>query len=351
MSAGKLVSIIVPVYNAAHYLPLCIESILAQSYQNVELILVNDGSSDGSGELCEVYAKKDHRVRVIHQRNAGPSVARNCGIAAATGDYLQFVDSDDTIDPDMTERLVQAMDGSQLVICGYYKLQVQDDGMRQAKRFCIVPARELTKAEFLKHFGELYPHNFIHYTWNKLYKASVIQQAGLTFDTAVDWGEDLLFNLAYIERCDQIHTVEDALYYYLDSNAGSITSSYRPNLFHTMKMLQGSVREFLKRNDAYSGKNKELFEQFCAARILAGFWNLFHPASPLDAERKKKQIAEIMRDERVHRNLDYFRTGNFDERLVGVMIEWQSVDLLYTYYSLKGLWKKRREPKGQKWIS
>ena len=117
-----LISVIVPVYNVEQYLPRCIDSILSQTYSNLEVILVDDGSADGSGNLCDVYARKDGRIKVVHQANAGVSAARNAGLAAATGDYIGFVDSDDWIEPDMYHRLLEnaLQYGAQVSACGIF---------------------------------------------------------------------------------------------------------------------------------------------------------------------------------------------------------------------------------------
>src|SRR3712207_285037 len=116
----KLISVIVPVYNSEKYIGKCITSILGQSYENIEVILINDGSTDGSGRLCDEYAEKDKRIKVIHQPNTGPSAARNSGIRAAAGDFIQFVDGDDAIEPFMTETMAASMEENhQLVVCGY----------------------------------------------------------------------------------------------------------------------------------------------------------------------------------------------------------------------------------------
>ena len=102
-----MISIIVPVYKAEKYLSRCVDSILGQTYKDLEVILVDDGSPDGSGVLCDAYAAKDSRVRVIHKENGGVSTARNVGLDAAGGDYISFVDSDDYVDPDMYEKMVK----------------------------------------------------------------------------------------------------------------------------------------------------------------------------------------------------------------------------------------------------
>ena len=118
-----LVSVIVPVYKVEFYLSECIESILKQTYQNLEIILVDDGSPDDCGSICDKYAQQDKRIKVFHKNNEGLSEARNYGIERATGDYLSFVDSDDWIEPDMFETLVSVVvvNDSDIVCCGYYR--------------------------------------------------------------------------------------------------------------------------------------------------------------------------------------------------------------------------------------
>ena len=117
---NELISVIVPVYNVEEYLPKCIESIINQTYKNLEIILVDDGSTDNSGRICDEYAKKDDRIIVFHKENGGLSDARNCGIDAATGDWVQFVDSDDYIHQTMVEKMYSSCKRNQtkLAVCG-----------------------------------------------------------------------------------------------------------------------------------------------------------------------------------------------------------------------------------------
>ncbi len=110
MNQNPRISVIVPVYNVEQYLPRCVESILAQTYENLEILLVDDGTKDNSGAICDAYARQDARVKAIHKKNGGLSSARNAGIDAATGEYLSFVDSDDWIEPDMYEKMMALME-------------------------------------------------------------------------------------------------------------------------------------------------------------------------------------------------------------------------------------------------
>lgn len=351
MKDTKKVSFIVPVYNAEKFLAKSITSILHQTHPHIELILVNDGSTDGSGKICDQYAKQDSRIKVIHQPNAGPSAARNRGIAEASGTYIQFVDSDDFIDQHMTKRLVQAMEGgSELAICGYQKILMRGDQIIKSEIHRIPQNGNFTKEQFLLHFGEMYQYYYIHFNWNKLYDAHLLKDSGLAFDLEVNWGEDLLFNLRYIDKCRNISLIPDAFYYYIDSNAASITSQFRADLYSNMQLMQGAVKEFLQKNHAYAGKNKVLFENFYTSRVMTCFWNLFHPSSTQTPDLAKKQMGEIIHNEWRHKRASYFQSGNFEKRLIGTLIKRQAVGALYRYYSWKSLVKRRLLPKEKKWV-
>lgn len=119
---GKI-SIIVPVYNVEKYLSQCIESIINQNHKNIEIILVNDGSTDKSGDICDKYSLKDNRIKVIHKKNEGVSIARNTGLKVATGEYIAFVDGDDLVDKDIYTRLINVINNSKydLVMCRFYR--------------------------------------------------------------------------------------------------------------------------------------------------------------------------------------------------------------------------------------
>lgn len=156
---NPFISIIVPVYNIEKYLPRCIESILAQTYTNLELILVDDGSTDQSGKICDTYAKKDNRVRIFHKTNGGSSSARNLGIREAKGEYLGFVDSDDYIEKNMYEELVYAIENTGCNIVQVARDEIDEEGNRlpdiceMPKEVTIYTAEEFLK-ELLLHKGD-----------------------------------------------------------------------------------------------------------------------------------------------------------------------------------------------------
>lgn len=217
------VSIIIPVYNTAKYLPRCLDSVLTQTYQNLEVILVDDGSTDNSGQIADTYAKQDKRIKVIHQPNQGQSAARNVGLENATGKYISFVDSDDEIKPTFIEQLLSAYDDTTSIsVCGihYKRLRTHSAENVYISSFRSRRAKESVRAYILMLLatdGRLYS------SVNKLYRADIARK--LKFDTKLNFAEDTKFVLDYLKRAQgEIRFVLQPLYIY---NFGTETSTMR----------------------------------------------------------------------------------------------------------------------------
>ena len=221
------ISIIVPVYNCVPYLSKCVDSILQQTFQNIELLLVDDGSTDSSGAICDEYAAKDSRVRVIHQANAGVSAARNAGLDAATGTYVGFVDADDWIDPTMFGILLQQAEitGADIVMCD--AVTVWDGGRQDADTIDLLPeSRLLRKADISPDILRLIAGS----ACRCLYRSTVLQRDQIRFPVGIRLSEDRLFNLQAMGTAKEIAYLKKGLYFrYMRS--GSATMSYQPDLF------------------------------------------------------------------------------------------------------------------------
>lgn len=231
------VSIIIPIYNSEKTIFQCLSSVLEQSYSNIEVICVNDGSRDGSQDILEKAAKADSRIKVITQENSGVSVARNTGLENATGEYVQFVDSDDVVMPELTEKLIKTMEQnhSDLVICGI---------MSSNNKIHISMADgSYSFMEIKSHFSEMYRATYLNSPCNKLYKRSQIE--GIRFDKNISLGEDLIFNLEYMQRCDRISILSDMLYVYILSDDLSLTTKYYANGFEMAQTVIEQIEKFL----------------------------------------------------------------------------------------------------------
>lgn len=198
------ISIIVPVYNVEKYLHCCVDSILAQTFTDIEVLLVDDGSTDSSGAICREYAHQDSRVRVFHKANGGVSSARNLGLDNATGKWIMFVDSDDKVAPEICERLLEkAMDGC-LPICAYFNWV--DDMVE-------IGAPKVEKSSYpTKEFMKLIV--WLRTPWGLLFENEIIQKRNIRFDERISFGEDTLFNYDYLQFMREIAIENKPLYYY-----------------------------------------------------------------------------------------------------------------------------------------
>ena len=213
-----MISIVVPVYKSEKTLAGCLDSLLAQTYKDIEVICVIDGSPDACGEICDGYAAKDERVKSIKRENGGVSSARNRGIAEAKGEYLMFVDSDDTVEPDYCEKMWKAYEetGAELVICGFHHWYVGRDVEKRPSKPGVFHTEHMGE-DFLR----LYQEGFLNMPWNKLF---VKERAG-SFDTSLSLGEDLLFNIDYLKKCGTVAVIPDALIHYIQEEKGNTLST------------------------------------------------------------------------------------------------------------------------------
>ena len=226
------VSIIVPVYKAETFLSRCIDSILNQEYRDFELLLVDDGSPDSSGEICDTYARNDSRIRVIHQSNSGVSIARNHAIDQARGTYLQFLDSDDWITPDATKLLVRSAEDFQadLVIADFYRVI----GERVSHKGDIDEDEVISREEFAEHMMENPADYYYGVIWNKLYKRELIEQHHLRMNPDISWCEDFMFNLEYIRYATRFYALKTPIYYYVKTKGSLVTQG--ASISNTIKM-------------------------------------------------------------------------------------------------------------------
>jgi len=201
------VSVIVPVYNSAAFLHRCLDSVIAQSYASFELILVNDGSIDGSGEICERYAAADPRIRVIHQPNGGPGAARNLGLDVAQGQFVALIDADDWLEVTYLERLLGASRGQDLVVCGYVREHPNHREPRLLRYEGTIDRATLLEQTFCTSL--LTPG-----CWNKLLRRDLLESVNLRFEPEMPWGDDMLFLARYYLLCRHIYYINQVLYHY-----------------------------------------------------------------------------------------------------------------------------------------
>ena len=215
------VSIIVPVYNAEATISRCIESIINQEYRDFELLLIDDGSTDSSGTICDRYAAEDSRIRLIHKENTGVSETRNMALDLACGTYLQFLDSDDWITPNATRLFVEEAERyhCDMVISDFYRVV----GKRVAQKGDIDDDCVLTQEEFSAHMLQNPADFYYGVLWNKLYRRDIVEKYHLRMNPQISWCEDFMFNLEYIRHAEVFYALQVPVYYYVKTK-GSLAS-------------------------------------------------------------------------------------------------------------------------------
>ena len=242
---NPLVTVIIPLYNASQYIEQCIQSVREQTYTNLEIVVVNDGSTDNSREIAEEKAYEDSRIVIINQKNGGVSMARNAGIAVSHGDYICFVDSDDYLDVNCINGLMQHTDQQQMVVCNYYEV-IDNSFFEQIIIDTSKPGE--SKSDLLK----IFQNNCYWSPWGKLYHASLIKNNGIRFKKNCSLGEDLLFNVQVIinNPSFKVFYLNESLYYYRINPAG-LSKQIGQNDYENI-LLQEAVLKML--NEAGLGE-------------------------------------------------------------------------------------------------
>ena len=279
----SLISVIVPVYKAEKYLPTCIESLLAQTYPNMEFILVDDGSPDNSLKICQQYAAKDSRIRVIHQENAGCASARNAGLAAAKGEFIGFVDSDDTIKPETYQTAWEA-------ITKYNTDWVMWNNLSPVS---FLPNGLIENEEYVNAFGSSILSRGIGPTvYLELFRTEIIRQHNIRFRPEIKRGDDLFFVLHYGRYTKNIYYLKDKFFYNYFYNAASLSHSFHADAFdYPMKN-----HNVLK--DIFAPIETSRYLPYIQARFARDIYDAFatfmKPNNPLPFKERIKVVQAFM---------------------------------------------------------
>lgn len=279
------VSIIVPVYNVEKYLPTCIESILNQSYKNFELILVDDGSPDKSGDICDNYAKKDNRIKVIHQINSGVSKARNTGIDNASGEWILFVDSDDELTDNSLECYISSIAESNevdAIISGMKKIFVSDE---KEAEFFTLENKTFLKKDFEDMVSYIESKYLFGFVWSRLFKNDIIKRNNIRFNERLASFEDRLFFLDYLAHCDIVKTISDVTYIYRRFGNESLCSKYIP-VEKRIETVQCLHKSSLSISD--SSKFREILDKNYVDMLFQGITSLYEPKNNKELSRKER---------------------------------------------------------------
>lgn len=337
------VSIIVPIYNVEQYLTRCVESILNQTHHNFELILVNDGSQDSSGEICERYRERDNRVKVIHQYNQGAGIARNSGLAESKGKYIYFCDPDDYMECTLLEdniRLAE-MYAANMVIFGFWNEQHTRKGKQVIARQCNSCFLDHA-TDFRNVFGDLFKMNMMFTLWNKLYRHSYLKAYNCSFENK-NVGEDTLFNYHVYEHLDKVYCNENKYYHYIDQREGAATNQFKLNKFE-MRYEETLKIEQLIEKWGSTNKYHQLILDDWTETLLVGINNLLFADCPYNDAVKKLQIEDMLKTDKINMLLENISIKNLNSpfsKLLIFLLKNKQTDLSLNFLKLKCFLKKR----------
>lgn len=309
-----LVSIIVPVYNVEKYLERCIQSLVRQTLNDIEIILVDDGSSDSSGLLCNKFAERDRRIQVVHKENGGLSSARNAGLKVASGRYVGFVDSDDDVELDMYERMSATAEKYQVDFVMADYLRIFADGKRTLKTLDIQAGlydRQKIRDDI---FAELIMKESIDYgpllsVWHCLYRTDFLREHSLRFDEEVRWSEDNIFSAVMGYCCGSFYYMRgEALYHYYQ-NEGTITTSYRKGAWQVYCTMNDHLHDFFDKIKDYN------FERQLKLHMIYYACNCIEQTKFLEKEQSLQQIQEILHDSHLTEAFKHFRLPKISVKL------------------------------------
>lgn len=246
------VSIIVPAYNAQNTIGRCMESILNQTYTDFELLVMDDGSRDGTAAIIDSYAEKDPRVIAVHKPNSGVSDTRNQALGRARGQYIQFLDADDWISPDATRLFVRAMEDNptcDMVIADFYRVI----GEKMSQKGDIEEEKLLTREEYADEMMRNPADFYYGVLWNKFFRRSIIEENQLRMDVKLDWAEDFIFNMEYVLHTDHIYALKAPVYYYVKTE-GSLVAQGGASISRTVRMKLNVI-------EYYRGFYKDIYKE------------------------------------------------------------------------------------------
>ncbi|TPN89144.1 glycosyltransferase family 2 protein [Aquimarina algicola] len=332
----SLISVIVPIYNSEKYLSRCIKSICDQTYNNIEIILVNDGSKDTSLSICKEYKANNDRIKVIDIPNGGVSNARNTGLAVAKGEYIQFIDSDDYVAANYIERLLSVLEkqNAQLAVCSIESFDSNgnmfDKWSVDHKEFDIEnPNRDL--------FLELIQKFLLFGPVNKLYFRNIIEEHDIKFDTSLSYGEDLLFNFEYLKHVKKLALTNEVSYHYIHENTESLSKKNYENKTELAKRIHYVLLDFF----TYLGFTDEISLKVLYSRLFDYYYNMLFAICnniKLEFSEKKSKIRSLLNDKELKKSFLYFDK----QKYAGWIIFCMKYKLITPFILINGMTKSSK---------
>ncbi len=347
----KLLSIIVPIYNASKYLKTTLQSIAKQTYSNIEVLLIDDGSTDNSAELCLEMVEKDNRFRYYKIKNGGPSKARNLGIKLAMGKYIGFCDSDDLLNNSMYDILVNYLENSNsdVVLCDIYSERNNGNFGFPWKDGTIFSGDDVYRQVMASMIGRLSEDDDTLPVWGSvvrgLYKREIIVKNNISFPDDIHFAEDLVFSLKYLMKAKKIIICNYPLYHYRD-NKDSIMNSfyeYKIGMFDDRKKLIKYIQNVICNMKKINEIESRLFNT-ARCYFHESIGNACRDKKDRTILDKYHEVKMILNDEIVIKSFESYQTKNYQKKVLYLLIRNRIGSLLVIYYYLRfKKWRKKYE--------
>lgn len=281
-------SVIVPVYNVENYLPRCIDSLLAQNYVDLEILLIDNGSKDQSGQICEDYAAQFSNITAYHIPNKGVSSARNFGLSKAKGDFICLVDADDYLVGNLFSDVESQLDSQlDLVVFSYYN-SIEKNLSEINRSAKILPAEgKKDKSEFIALFQELFLTDMMYTVWNKIYRREFLEEHQIVFES-YELGEDVRFNLNVYQHVNTVFLVKSAYYVYVSGRVDSAMGQYNPNRMNYQLEELGKVDQLMI---SWNSHDDQFIDQIKARILMSNIQNISKQKMSLS---KKRHYVEVL---------------------------------------------------------
>lgn len=327
-----MVSIIVPVYNTGIAVKRCVDSLAHQSFQDIEIILVDDGSDHETASVCDRLKQEYDKLSVYHCQNRGVSAARNYGIEKANGKYVFFADSDDYAEPRMIEVMVALAEKYQLqlVIAGYYldmPLTSQDEQIYESIEQTIPSCRIKSKDELKTEMVYLWDSSLMYNIWNKLFKLEIIKENQILFPVGKAFNEDRDFVRQYLCYVQEVYVTEDCFYHYSRENETGATSVYRSDMLEIRKEEFHQLRHFFDSFGICDDRSREYVSREHFDRIVATVENIFH--SDMPAREIRQEIRKAIKDDDTRYVMKYTRPKSKKMKVLYMIFKTNNAVLIF----------------------
>lgn len=332
----ELISVIIPVYNVEIYFSRCLESIIGQTYKKIEIILIDDGSTDNSGKICDKYALNDKRIKVIHASNKGPAATRNIGIENSKGTFIFFLDADDFIENNALNLLIEnyRRTKADIIIGDFRKINDNNSNPDSGHGRILLESKLLTKKDIIDYIRCYLkkPNSFqlFAYSWGRLFKSSIIKDNNMHFDESLRTFEDVAFNFDYLNHVEKVSFLKETIYNHLVFNnyiSTAMAIGNHPERLFGYRQALIRIKSFLKN----CGSDINIEKEVGHADIFLSIIQLVRICGQINSNNKKKIykfIRQIINDPSFRNNLKFYSPSKGESKIIPILMKLRFVRLI-----------------------